>query len=141
MTNALSARLKDFVDALPLEPGLRVLEIGCGPGAAARAVASLVEGGFVLGIDRSDRAIEAAVRGSQPELASGRLQFRQVSAEQFQLEPGEEQFDLAFAIRVGAFDGRHPAKGEHALKQLRRVLRPGAKFYIDGGSPLREVAL
>ncbi len=35
----LSARLQAAVDALPLEPGLRVIEVGGAPGAAARAVA------------------------------------------------------------------------------------------------------
>jgi cyclopropane fatty-acyl-phospholipid synthase-like methyltransferase len=30
-----------IVDALPLRPDSRVLEIGCGPGAAARAVEEL----------------------------------------------------------------------------------------------------
>jgi hypothetical protein len=34
---ALSARLSATVEALPLRPGARVLWIGCGPGAAARA--------------------------------------------------------------------------------------------------------
>lgn len=53
------------VDALPLRPGLRVLEIGGAGGATARAV-----------------------------------------AEQFQPRPGEEQFDLAFAIRDGGFSLR-----------------------------------
>jgi protein-L-isoaspartate O-methyltransferase len=38
-TTDLSPRLAAIVEALPLRPGLRVLEIGCGPGAAARAVA------------------------------------------------------------------------------------------------------
>lgn len=141
MTNGLSVRLKEVVDALPLQAGLRVLEIGCGPGAAARAVASLVGDGFVLGIDRSDRAIAAAVRGSWAELATGRLSFRRVSAEEFKLQPGEEKFDLAFAIRVGAFDGRHPAAGKRAIEQLRKALKPGAKLYIDGGTPLKEIHL
>ena len=57
----LSARLKAIVDALPLKPGLRVLEIGCGPGAAAREVAARIGSGYVLGIDRSPRAIAQAV--------------------------------------------------------------------------------
>ena len=35
----LSDRLAAVVDALPLRPGLKVLEIGAAPGALARAVA------------------------------------------------------------------------------------------------------
>ena len=46
----LSPRLAAVVQALPLRPDSRVLEIGCGPGAAARAVAArlLVDGGEPL---------------------------------------------------------------------------------------------
>ncbi|RPA10340.1 hypothetical protein [Gordonia sp. OPL2] len=48
----LLPRLAAAVGALPLRPGLRVLEIGCGSRAAARAVAILVgPHGHVLGFD------------------------------------------------------------------------------------------
>lgn len=33
VTRLLSPRLAEIVAALPLRPGMRVLEIGCGPGA------------------------------------------------------------------------------------------------------------
>ncbi|RDD69020.1 SAM-dependent methyltransferase, partial [Paracoccus versutus] len=36
MAPRISNRIACFVDALPLVPGHRVLEIGCGPGVAAR---------------------------------------------------------------------------------------------------------
>ena len=50
-------------------------------------------------------------------------------------------YDLAFAVRVGAFDGRHPQAGFLAMARLARVLVPGGRLFVDGGAPLREVAL
>ncbi|MEV5544174.1 methyltransferase domain-containing protein [Saccharopolyspora shandongensis] len=57
MPRDLSPRLGEIVDALPLTPQARVLEIGCGPGAAARAVAARLTSGHILAIDRSAKAI------------------------------------------------------------------------------------
>ena len=54
----LSPRLAAIVDALPLRPDSRVLEIGCGPGAAARAVADRLTSGDILATDRSAKAID-----------------------------------------------------------------------------------
>ena len=89
MAERLSARLLEIVDALPLRPGIRVLEIGCGPGAAAREIARRVGDGYVLGIDRSGKAIAQARAASKDELSSGRLALRQVAAEDLVLGPGE----------------------------------------------------
>ena len=140
--SALSPRLAAIVDALPLRPGLRVLEIGCGPGVAARAVAErLGPSGHVLGIDRSAKAIAQALAGSREALASGRLAFREVAVEDFALAPGEARYDIAFAVRVGALDGRHPEAGRRAIERLRAALVDGGRLFIDGGDPLRELAL
>lgn len=89
MPERLSQRLKAILEALPLSPSMRVLEVGCGPGALARAMSSTIGGGHVLGIDRSDRAIAQAVSGSKDEMAAGRLSFLTVAAEDFVNEPGE----------------------------------------------------
>lgn len=141
MANQLSARLAAIVDALPLRPGIRVLEIGCGPGAAARAVANRIGDGHVLAIDRSAKAIQQARAASANEIAAGRLSFRRVAVEEFDLEPGESPFDLAFAIRVGALDGRHPELQQRAQQRIARALVPGGRLFIDGADPLREIAL
>jgi SAM-dependent methyltransferase len=138
----LSPRLREIVDAMPLRSGLRVVEIGCGPGAAAREVAHRVgPDGHVLAVDRSAKAIEQ-LRSSAPELlADGRLSTRVTPVEDLALETGEAPFDLAFAVRVGALDGRHPESGAVALERLAQVLVPGGRLFIDGGDPLREIAL
>ena len=141
MDERISPRLAAIVEALPLRAGMRVLEIGCGPGVAARAVVRRIGAGHVLGIDRSARAIAQAVKGSRAELASGRLEFRCVSIEDLVLEQGEPPFDLAFAVRVGALDGRHPDAGRAALRRIRDALATHGKLFIDGGDPLKEFTL
>lgn len=136
-----SARLAAVVDALPLRPGIRVLEIGCGPGAAARAVAGRIGDGHILAIDRSPKAIQQARAAAEREIASGRMSVRQAAIEDFRLLPGESPFEVAFAIRVGALDGRHPDLQERALARIAQALVPGGRLFIDGGDPLREVRL
>jgi hypothetical protein len=64
-----------------------------------------------------------------------------VRVEDFVLEQNETPFDLAFAVRVGALDGRHPDAGQQALARLRAALAPTGRLLVDGGDPLREVPL
>jgi cyclopropane fatty-acyl-phospholipid synthase-like methyltransferase len=130
--SALSPRLAAVLAALPLAPGMRVLEVGCGPGALARAMAERVaSGGAVVGIDRSPRAIAQAI-AAHIEDQSGALSFRIGEAESFALAPGEAPFDLIVAVRVGALDGRHPEAGARAWPRLRAALAPGGRIFVDG---------
>lgn len=106
---------------------MRVLEIGCGPGVAARLVAARVgERGFVLAIDRSATAIRQARLH-----APANLELRQCAVEDFVLAEDEDRFDLVFAMRVGAFDGRHPQLEERARAAVAAALRPRGRFVID----------
>jgi hypothetical protein len=97
--------------------------------------------GHVLAIDRSAKAIQQARNTSQDEIASGRLQFRQVAIEDFELEAGEAPYDIAFAVRVGALDGRHPELGEGTCQRIAAALTPNGRLFIDSGNPLQEIAL
>ena len=107
---------------------MRVLEIGCGPGALARAIADRLAGGSVLAIDRSAKAIKQAEAQEKP----GCLGFRQVAIEDFELAPGEELFDLAVAVRVGALDGRQPGAGIRAIARIAAALKPNGRLFVDG---------
>lgn len=137
----LSKRLLEIVDALPLRNGIRVLEIGCGPGAMAREIARRIGDGHILAIDRSAKAIQQAMSGSEAEMKNGILSFRQSAIETFELEPNETQFDIAIAVRVGTLDGRHPEIEELSLKRITKALTKNGKLYIDGGNPLKEISI
>lgn len=141
MAEKLSHRLKEIVDALPLKNGIGVLEIGCGTGAAARAIANRLKTGSILVIDRSAKAIQQAIAISQPEIMKGTLSFRQSKIEDFILEDEEPLFDIAFAIRVGALEGRHPEIEALALTCITRSLHSHGRLFIDGGNPLKEIPL
>jgi cyclopropane fatty-acyl-phospholipid synthase-like methyltransferase len=137
----LSQRLTAVVDALPLRPGMRVLEIGGAPGAAAKAVARRLEEGHILVIDRSVKGVARTEQNAAPEIAAGLLSVRRVAAEDFQLLRDEAPFDLAFAIRVGALDGRHPRAGARARQRIANALTPTGRLFIDGGDPLHPIDL
>jgi len=137
----LSPRLAAIVNTLPLWEGIRVLEIGCGPGVAAREIAKRIGSGYVLGIDRSLKAILQALKSAPGEVASGVLGFRQIAIEDFELPAGDPVFDLAFAVRVGALDGRHPRLEQQALANIAKALTKKGRLFIDGGNPLKELSL
>lgn len=138
----LSPRLRAALEALPLRPGQRILEIGCGPGAAAREAASRVApGGHVLAIDRSERAIAQARAACAPQIASGVLSVRCVAVEELTRSQGEAPYDLAFAIRVGALDGRHPAAEARARAAIAGMLKPRAPLFVGDGAAMQRVRL
>ncbi|MEV6301861.1 class I SAM-dependent methyltransferase [Actinoplanes sp. NPDC051861] len=137
----MSARLLEIVEALPLRADSRVLEIGCGPGVAARMVAARLATGHIVAIDRSAAAVAQALAGSAAQIEAGRMSVRQCAAEDLEPLAGEEPFDLVFAVRVGALDGRHPVAGRAAMRRLALVTTAGARLFIDGGDPLRELVI
>jgi ubiquinone/menaquinone biosynthesis C-methylase UbiE len=141
MAQKISKRLAEIIEALPIKNGMRVLEIGCGPGVAAREIAGRIGKGYILAIDRSEKAIRLAIEGSKHEIEAGSLTFRQVAIENFELLSHEKPFDIAFAVRVGALDGRHPEIETKALIKIARALTKKGKLFIDGGNPLKEISL
>lgn len=120
---------------------MRILEIGCGPGAAAREIARHLGDGHILAIDRSPKAVMMAKEKNEEFIKAGVMSVRQAAIENFRLSPAEDRFDIAFAIRVGVLDGRHPAVEASALARIAAALKHGGRLFIDGGDPLRELPL
>jgi SAM-dependent methyltransferase len=107
-------RLARVVESLELQPGERVLEIGCGHGVAATLV--LERGNPYVGVDRSPKMVAAAAkRNPGAEFVVGELET---------LDLGTRRFDVIFAVRVGLFH-REPERA-HALAE--RWLAPGGRI-------------
>lgn len=105
----------DVVDRLDLRPGDRILEIGCGPGVAARAAGRrVVPSGHVIAVDPSETMIRlAATLSRRPDL---RVEWKLGSAEQLPIE--DACIDVAFAVNSWHHWDDHAA----ALRELDRVL-------------------
>lgn len=108
-------RMIDLVDA---RPGMRVLDLACGPGNISRRIAALVgPDGEVVGVDLAPGMIELArasgIRGARFEVMDiENLTFPDAS------------FDAAACGHGMQF----VPDVDRALREARRVLRPGGRF-------------
>ncbi len=100
------------------------LDVGCGTGELALAVARRVPDGRVVGIDASRAMLEAGVAKVARAGLSGRVRLRQGDA--CALPFGASCFDGV----LSAFCLRNFADLPAALAEMRRVLRPGAPAAI-----------
>ena len=109
-----------------LQPGHKVLDVGCGTGMIARLAADIVgSDGQVIALDPSPGMLRQAIRNgvSTPVLAVGeRLPFT------------DGRFDL---LSMG-YALRHVADLTEAFREYRRVLKPGGQVLLLEITPPRS---
>jgi SAM-dependent methyltransferase len=132
-----------LVDALGLEPGMRVLDVGCGPGRHAHALGR--RGIAVHGIDVSARFVDLARQDAPEGVTFERLDARRL--------PGDGSFDATFdaviSLCQGAFglaDGGPDAPAGAPLDPdgvvldgIARALRPGGRVALSAFSAYFQV--
>ncbi len=128
MSGSASERLAWAVDALGVEPGDRVLEVGCGHGVAATLVCERLDGGRLTGIDRSAKMIDMARRRNEEHVAADRAVFETVALERADF--GDERFDKVFGVHVAAL-----WRSAGSLEVVRRHLTPGGALYVINQAP------
>jgi ubiquinone/menaquinone biosynthesis C-methylase UbiE len=110
---------RDAAFLLPhLRAGMRLLDVGCGPGTITTGLARAVAPGDVVGIELVDGVIEQAREHAAREgIDNARFEYGDVYA----LPYADASFDAAYAHQVL----QHLARQADALAEMHRVLRPG----------------
>src|SRR5260370_20466571 len=101
-----------------LEPGMRVLDVGCGPGTITADLAALVPSGQVVGIDAAADVLDGARQEAERR---GQANVRFETGDVYQLAFGDDAFDVVHAHQVL----QHLSDPVAALAEMRRVCRPG----------------
>jgi SAM-dependent methyltransferase len=123
-TKGTDQEVEFLLDALGLEAGMRVLDVGCGPGRHAHALATHnIE---VHGIDISERFVEIARSEAPPGATFQRMDARALTF--------EGEFDAAISLCQGAFGLAGLASGPvPAIDPDGEVLAGIARALVPGG--------
>lgn len=122
--NQVNEALYDLtLDAMQLEEGDKILEIGFGTGKFFSRLFSKEKALQVSGIDFSDKMVETAKENNRHAIVSSKLNIKSGSSDAIPFPDGS--FDKVFCNMVIYFWDQ---PGIH-LKEVRRVLKPGGKFY------------
>jgi SAM-dependent methyltransferase len=128
-TKGTAQEVAFLVDALGLAPGQRLLDVGCGPGRHAHALAA--EGLEVVGVDISQRFVDLARTDAPPGATFERADARALTY--------DAEFDAAISLCQGAFGltggPGAPLDGDGAvLAGMARALRPGGRLAVSAFS-------
>ena len=106
---------------MDLQPGDRILDLGCGTGWASRRLARIATSGEVVGIDVADEMLR---RAEQASAGIGNVRYLWGSAENIPAE--DNHFTKILSVESFYY---YVDQGK-ALDELRRVMAPGGKLFI-----------
>jgi ubiquinone/menaquinone biosynthesis C-methylase UbiE len=114
-----------FFDALGLQSGHRVLDVGCGTGDFLRLLAPLVSPGDAVGVDMSETMIAEARARSITSSGAANIAFQIGDVQALTFEAGS--FDRVLATQVLL----HVPEPAAALSEMTRVLARGGLLAIS----------
>lgn len=137
-TKGTQQEVQGLIGLLGLRPGQRVLDVGCGPGRHALALAHL--GIEVVGIDISARFVALATEAANTAGVGERATFVRADARHLSFDA---EFDAVYSLCQGAFGLTAGPGAEDApdreldhpvLAGMVRALRPGGKLAVSAFS-------
>jgi ubiquinone/menaquinone biosynthesis C-methylase UbiE len=125
---AFAEMLTEYLDAMQITPSASVLDLGCGTGLVARAIARHASfTGSVAGIDLSPHLVAAATRLAEIDGVSARVTFQSGDARKLPFADGS--FDAVVAHTLIS----HVSEPLAVLKEAARVLKAGGTLAVFDG--------
>ena len=124
-TKGTAQEVEFLVDALGLEPGMRVLDVGCGPGRHAVALAA--RGIAVHGVDLSPDFV-ALARDAAEGLPAA---FEELDVRELAFD---REFDAAICLCQGGFGLLGGEDEEDVMVRIAAAVRPGGGVAISAFS-------
>ena len=118
---------EELVATFGIEPGMDVLDLGCGDGTTALPLARA--GANVLGVDIADNLVAAGNKRAR-EAGLDNLRFRQGDASDL-AGIADDSFDLVVTI-FGAMFAPRP---DEVAREMVRVTRPGGRIVMGNWIP------
>ncbi|KIW02452.1 uncharacterized protein PV09_06262 [Verruconis gallopava] len=117
-----------------IQPIHRILDVGCGPGTITTGFVPFASLGEVIGVDYSSEIINHAKEVAKSRGLGDKVKF--IQADLLETLPFEDNsFDVVFASQV--FQHLRPEQNAIiALKECRRVLKPGGLLAIRDGAAM-----
>jgi ubiquinone/menaquinone biosynthesis C-methylase UbiE len=120
--------LRDYLDAMQIDTSQSVLDLGCGTGVAARAIARRSAfSGRVLGIDISSALAQAAAQLAEDEGLGDRTEFQ--TGDSRKLDFADGSFDAVVAHTLLS----HIDDPLAVVREAARLVRPGGMIGIFDG--------
>ena len=124
----LARTKRDFtqwvIPLLEVQPNIKVLEVGFGPGVAIQILAATASSGSVAGVDYSPEMVEQATTRNAKAIAAGIVQLHYGSVEKLPFT--DDTFNKALAINSMQVWSDKMA----GLREIRRVMTGGGKIAL-----------
>lgn len=122
---AASERLTYAVELLDVQPGDRLLELGCGHGVAVSLVCERLDGGRIVALDRSAKMTDATRKRNAVWIERGTASVLTTSLDEADL--GRAAFDKVFGVHFPVLLRGEPSR---ELDVIRGCLAHGGTLHV-----------
>lgn len=120
--------LENILSFLPIKPGMKILDLGCGSGYLTFSIAEKYPQASILGLDIVEKALKTNKARAE---AMNCLNIDFMAYDGIRFPFSDSSFDMA----VSRYAPHHFPDIQKSLSEISRVLVPGGYFFLSDPTP------